>query len=1018
MPSISEQIEEINKRFVQIYINELAHSGDKGREEVMLLTEILNFQASGEKSYEDCVKFMKTKIFHKAGDEKISFKDFKGNDLLARTMSELAKINDLSRRIRIIANQQFVDQDFSKTIADSPEYVFNVFAKEGLKYEDVQGFMNNVTVSTATTSHPTNPASVEYTKKAMELAQEIADFSTSHNLNLVQEKMRELIAAPMTAQKKTQQKEVEEGLLYLKSIYNSVPLAYHDLEAAARESVDYRRLNLPDKLFNFAVWITGDGDGNPNSTEETLRYNIDEFRRAIKELYEEDLKKIVHDKFYPSQLICGLRDGSLSTQNFIKALNDQKIAGQYDFNSALDDLIHKINNFGYHFAKIDIRHESSDIMKTVDGLLKAAGIIAADGDMMKLSAPELKFLLQNPETLRRVLALDYKSIDNELVRRIFGRLKAIGENPDMSEKFIIAEFKDERSIQAVLFLLKATGNEVCNQRAQMNIVPLAEERDTLRELPNDLAKSLHDSAYLEHVKGTKKIYFMIAKSDTVRRGGVGAQEAQETAVRESIKSIIKALLDQGIRDLENYEIIPYNGGGHALQRGGGRMTELPAVYGRYALKAFSDLQKEFARDPEILEAIGKIKIAAPCFTVQGHQNYILFNPSKGVGEGTLRSLASQALYAEARMAGKIPDREVEGISATTTEAEIEEKLLRAEAAKFFACDRAVEYYEEVRDVTGPINRLFANGCWTSTKMGNASSRSSVRGAADQGGKAHTVESIKGAKPNILLDQRAIGAEKLCAHSGTNLISWFTWGKALQDLKDNPQHCSLNEMYQANKSMRDYMRSAAMSLYMTDFDTSWNMMVGTARPSDALISDHARNYEDKTKTGCQAEITPAETMSYIEVEAQKTAKLVYETMTGKEAVAGFDLLEKWPETRKEIDNRKKQSKMANVMQAVLTDLANENPQEELDPALFELFKATYVANDTAVNAPISMMLSLTRKRTDLALSDEKEIPLLASFRELEKLNAGAVVSPGQYPAGRVESERKRLKPELPEHGNAP
>jgi len=371
----------------------------------------------------------------------------------------------------------------------------------------------------------------------------------------------------------------------------------------------------------------------------------------------------------------------------------------------------------------------------------------------------------------------------------------------------------------------------------------------------------------------------------------------------------------------------------------------------------------------------------------------------------LRALTSQAFYAEARRAKKVPDRELEGASPEMTQAEISEKLNRAERAKFFACDQAFKYYEEVRDSDGPINRLFANGCWISIKIGNASSRSSVRGIAEQGAEVQTIEQIKG-KGNVLLEQRAIGAEKLCAHSGTNLISWFTWGKALQDLKDNPEHCSLNEMYQANKSMRDYMRSAAISLYMTDFDTSWNMMVGNPRPIQDYVLQYAEVYENKVKTGREAEITTEETLSYIEVEAKKTAKLIYETMTGKEASEGFDLLEKWPEMRKEIDNRKKQCKMANVMQAVLTYLANQNPQEELDPALFELFKATYAANDTAVNAPISMMLSLTRKRTDLAKTDDKEIPLLASFKELERsaaVGAGAV-APSAIVASRVKDSR--------------
>ena len=134
-----------------------------------------------------------------------------------------------------------------------------------------------------------------------------------------------------------------------------------------------------------------------------------------------------------------------------------------------------------------------------------------------------------------------------------------------------------------------------------------------------------------------------------------------------------------------YKIIPYNGGGHALQRGGGRITELPSVYCRYYLRALQELtaesQKEYEAEKAQISAeetdvksrlaaleikreafqnnIKKAQINAPYFTVQGHQNGILFSPAQDVGAGTLSPLVSQAFYAEGRLTGEIPDNEVE-----------------------------------------------------------------------------------------------------------------------------------------------------------------------------------------------------------------------------------------------------------------------------------------------------------------------------------------------------------------------
>lgn len=978
MSNISEQIEKINKILLETYIDQLSLAKS---DIANALRAILKFQEK-DHSYEEFIAFMKSNLFGKNNGE-ISIADFKENSFPVQVMEEFAKINDISRRIRIIANQQYFDQNFSKTVADSPEYVFKKFKDAQIEPQEVKEFLDEVTISTATTSHPTNPNSVEYTKAAMELAEEIAQFPHSANIEALEEKMQKVIDTPIAGPKKTQKDEVAEGLLYLKSIYDSVPLVYRDLQNEAFDS-GYSFLNMPKKLFNFAVWITGDGDGNPNSTEESLRHNITEFRKAIKELYAQDIDKLVISPEQKEELKMMLKHNSAS--EFAEKIDSYKIAGKYELNYSLDNLIAKVNNFGYHFAKIDIRHESGDIMKTVAGLLKEVGAIQ---DLKEdLTSDQLKTFLKDPDLIQRIANLDHTQIKDELTRRIFGRLKLIGKNPDMCDKFIIAEFKEEKNIQAVLLLLKAAGHKVGQEGAQINIVPLAEERDTLRTLPQDLAKSLSDPDYLKHVKNTKEIYFMIAKSDTVRRGGVGAQEAQETAVRESIKSIIRTLLEKGITDLENYKIIPYNGGGHALQRGGGRMTELPAVYGRYARKALKELRREFRRDPEKLAAIKKAKISVPCFTVQGHQNYILFNPAQEVGKGTLRSLISQAIYSQAKANEKVKDREVEG-NENLDDEKLHEATVFAELARDYVCDNAVKSYDQVLDKNGPINQLFDNACWVLTKLNNKSSRASVRGIAE-GEKLQTIGQIKGTK-NTLLDQRAIGVEKICSHNGTNLVSWFGWADGLQALKDEirqgNENYSLHEMYQSCKSMRDYMRSSAISLYTADFDVSWNMMLGQPRPDKDQINRYAQSYLAKIQYNKSAEIDPIETMAFIESEAERTAKLIYEAMTGKEAGPDFkfgDLMERWPETKKEIDNRAKQCKMGRVMEALITNLSNKNPSVEVNKNLFSAYENIYCGVDTAVNAPISMMLSLTRKRTQQAEQEKhEEIPLAKALSAKDK-----------------------------------
>lgn len=990
MPGISQQIKKISQNFIDLYISSLASTEGK-KKLADLLREVFQFQNDESKfgyhkkrSAEDVKKFIAHKILGKENDY-LNLADIK-NKKLIELMGHYAKINDILRRIRVISNQQYFDQNFHSTVADAPEYVFSSFYKQKVPERDVQKYLDQILVSTATTSHPTNANSTNYTKIAMALAEEIAEYSPENHQKL-SALMEQIIQEPIFGARRTQEVEVEEGLLYLDAIYNAVPDTLQDFREAIASS-EYKGIELPKQLFDFNVWITGDGDGNPNSTEESLAGNITSFKKAIKEKYKSDLNKIPDiDKEMRDDLLKFLENPYNDIEDFIQKLDDKRFLLQSEETAKIiNETIERAHIFGFHYAKIEIRHESSDIMKTLAAILHKVKAVDSDNPE-KLTSEKILECLNNPQILAAIKNLDYRNENfgqnDELTKRIFGRFKLVAANPEMFDKVIIAEFKDKINIHATLLLLSGAGNKMCEKGANINIVPLAEEFKTLRELPKSIADSLDDPTYFSHIQATKKLYFMIAKSDTVRRGGVGAQESQETAVKESIKAIIKKLIDKGITNLEEYEIIPYNGGGHALQRGGGRMTELPSVYGRYALRAIQELREEFLADPLYIskvDEIDKVRIVAPEFTVQGHQNYILFAP-KNVGNGTLKALLSQAFYANARLDEVIADHEVE---TNGHDMSIEEKVAfrkKAKIEKDYVCEKAMKVYEQVLDAKGPINRLFKNACWLSTKANNKSSRASVRGFADAAPELKTLEQVMGKREkNILLDQRAIGAEKLCAHSGTNLISWFGWADGLQAAK-HENVMTLNEIYRGSKSFRDYMRSAALSLYMTDFSVSWNMMIGRERPEIEELEELLDSYNEKISAGQSDLITNEETLAFVESEAFRTMKLVGEAIYGRTIERGEELLSKWPDVKEEIDYRKQNCVFAHAMQSVITNISHANPKEIFDEDLEAATSVAFCAVEPSINTPIGVQSVLTKERVESpkigapVKHDVPEIPLV-------------------------------------------
>lgn len=978
-PSISTQIEQINEVFLKKYI-------DKLKSEKIKLERQGLYSVPADEKYEIAEKLRKIFTVQRGYANFKGWESFLADEfgvkfdslenakspLFSKVMNEYAKINDMFRRFRSIANQQYFNMYYGDKVADSLAYVLEVFEKNNIDIADVQEFFDDANFFPSLTAHPTNPHSVEYTKDAIDLEKKI---SAKENIDRALEKF---IQAKISGPKKTQEHEIDEGIAYLEGIYDAIDLEYKNMQDSLDKRPKYNDIKIPDNVNKFAVWFAGDGDGNKNSTEKTLKHNVDELRKRIRRKYKDEMRSIGLD-FDGFDI-----DASKNPQEFIDFLEAQK---KFLDDKEIDNLIRKVKIFGYHFAKIDIRHTSTDIEKVASGILKYLGIIE-EGETP--SYEDLVRISKDPEVLLKMLALDHEKVtfsenkeEDELIKRIFGRFKIAAKNPEMFEKIIIAEFDNKAQIAALMFLLQASGNKFAEKGSHLSIVPLGESVDDLKMLPEILATILKDENYLNHIKETKKVYFMIAKSDTVRRNGVGAQIYQELAVRDSIKAILRSLIEQGV-DISEIEIIPFNGNGNALQRGGGRITEIPSIYGRYVLKALADLKEEYQLQDraDILAQLDKVKIPSPCITTQGRQNDIIFEPEI-VGAGTLEAFVAQSIYAQARSKNLISDNEVDNsLRKGKTDSEIRKLQKNAEKDLKKMSDAAIAQYgkhigsEDSKTPTA-IDRLFQKGSWLSAMINNKSSRVGKRGGDDASEGLQTILEAKGGGKlgaNSLIKQRAITSEKNASLSGTHIISWLGWGDALEQVK-NP-----HETYLASKSFRDYMRSASFALYMTDFEMSWRLMFDKEKPSDKDIAAGAKSYQDKMMQGKSGEITEEEALCYVEEEAFRTKKFIYQAMTGRVAEEGFDIMEKFPEIKAEIDNRKKSCNLASFVQAKMNYLANNNTSELLDGDTRWLLESCFSAYNNGNSTPLGVMNTLTKER-EMEINRNKPIELFGNIENI-------------------------------------
>ncbi len=995
MPNgIISQIAVISDILVEKYVKELAGSSTIIADKVR---KIFAWQKNPQDvSFEEFLR----REFQIEEGKKIDFKDLRNPNLIA-TLDHYAKINDILKKLRVIANQQYATEELPNLTADSLEYVLRNLKDKETSPQDVQKCLDQARFTPVLTAHPTNPTSVEYTKVAMELAEAFAE----GKWDLVDKKLREVFKVEMSGEKKTQAQEVEELLIYFRGIYDGLPLQYETMQ----KSVDkfYPGLKLPQNMTEIAIWGPGDGDGNPNSTEASLRSCVQEFEKAIKEKYKQDLKEIGVDvdmqDFEDVEGFLGYLQG------YKRSANEAQDFGMV---KKLDSLITKVHTFGFHYAKIDMRHEANDIMNATKQLVKHGFKTAyPQYEVPDLeNQADLEILLRDENIMAVIRNLDYKKCNfepkyDELTKRLFGRFQVVAQNPQFFRQVIIAEFKDPVQIAATAFLLRVTGNKFAEKGA-LPIVPLAESKEDLEKLPADICASFGDEEYFEHIRQTGQVVFMIAKSDAQRRSGPGVHYAQKYTIVESLEAIFTDLIEKG-EDPSLYDVIPYNGGGNALQRGGGRITEVNAIYGRYALTAMDNLRKKYAGNEEVLAQIDKIIIKAPFLTTQGQQNGILYGTPE-VAAATCEAFTSQAVYAAAKFAGLIPDNEIDAkitkeqvldiiarfdIShfpahlqalITNESSTVQDLLGDPELRDFYKAavesllhelsEVAVDHYvdhigtETMKEMT-PVVALMTKGPWLFTVNNNLSSRPSVRAVAESQGE--TISGAQGAKKS-LLQQRAIGTEKLCAHSGTNILTWFGWSKAIEALKI--EGFDPHTIYTSSKTFRDSMRSAATSIAMTNWDKAWQTLLGQEMPDSAhshYFEALEASYKEKMAQGRQGEISDEESLCFLKGEAERTARLIYQAITGKEPARNFQLLEKFSILQEEIDLRKENTVFGDALEGLMNALANKSPREPFDRELKKLVQEVYCATETSSTAPIGAINTITRHK-EVAAREKDQI----------------------------------------------
>jgi phosphoenolpyruvate carboxylase len=501
------------------------------------------------------------------------------------------------------------------------------------------------------------------------------------------------------ADKLTVTDEVRTGMYFVDSFFwNTIPTLYEDLEKALEQN--YPGLRVSHAWLKLASWIGGDRDGNPNVTfeitAETLRLHrglaVENHRRSFQELARHlsissyrippspELAQWIDKRrpFPPHVAYIEQRYAtepyrlmlSLLANDLAEASRDDMKAhllGKYPHHARMhaEDLSHsleiiastippklaqdelqtvqrKLQVFGLHSARLDIREDSSRLNAALSETLRALRIESDFENLTDDKRTELLIrLLKEPvPVLSPRPGVTGATAETWSLFHLIGRTSEI-YGPDLLGPVVISMTHAAADILTVLLLAKWAG---CNSIPQ--ITPLFESVRDLKDAPAILELLFNLDVYREHLKlHNNEQMVMIGYSDSNKDGGYlmanwSLYQAQEEITRVAQK--------------HNVELTIFHGRGGTIARGGGpansaiRAQPAGSINGRFRLTEQGEIIASRYANPDLahrhLEQIASAVIlaSAPLKEEKVPQKWrAAMQEMSAVAENSYRSLVYQ-----------------------------------------------------------------------------------------------------------------------------------------------------------------------------------------------------------------------------------------------------------------------------------------------------------------------------------------------------------------------------------------
>jgi phosphoenolpyruvate carboxylase len=540
-------------------------------------------------------------------------------EALARAFATYFQAVNTAERVHRIRRRRDYQREGAAPQPESLEAVLAGLKKQGVGREELLALLARLDVEPVFTAHPTEAVRRSLLEKEQEIVRALVEeFDPTRTPQERRDDdariLMALSAGWQTAEASRVRPSVQDefdhvGFYLAQPIYRVLPALYESMQQAFADS--YGAVDELPRLLRFATWVGGDMDGNPNVGADTIAASLAAQRSHVLERYGEDVGELARllsqtddrvsiderlgrrledyrermpeaaarirprhadmpYRCFLSMVAARLEatlgeqaDAYASADEFIDdiALVEKSLLGHGGAHAgafAVRRLLWRARTFGFHLARLDVRQDARVHDEALSALLDDTQWTQYDnGKRVRLLGPyaggERSFIAGEDNEAATSLRAVFATIAD--ARKRYG--------PEATGLYIISMAESAADVLAVLALARR-GGLLENGRVPLDVAPLFETIDDLKEGPATLQALLDDPVYRAHLaaRGDRQ-WVMLGYSDSGKDGGTVASRWSLQRAQVEMLAVAKTA---GIR------LAFFHGRGGSASRGGSRIT--------------------------------------------------------------------------------------------------------------------------------------------------------------------------------------------------------------------------------------------------------------------------------------------------------------------------------------------------------------------------------------------------------------------------------------------------------------